>query len=86
VLEAMACACPVVASDIAPFREITDGAALLVPSANVAKLATALRDLVASAELRDALRARGLAQAQKFSWDRCAHETLEVYREAASTR
>jgi alpha-1,3-rhamnosyl/mannosyltransferase len=26
----------------------------------------------------------GLARAGQFSWDRCARETLDVYREAAS--
>ena len=84
VLEAMACGCPVVASDIPPFREITEGAALLVRPADVDQLAADLRDVVASAELRASLRERGLAQAKKFSWDRCARETLDVYHEAAA--
>jgi glycosyltransferase involved in cell wall biosynthesis len=86
VLEAMACGCPVVASDIAPFREITEGAALLVPPNDSTTLAAALRDIVNSPDLRASLRERGLAQAKKFSWDRCARETLEVYHEAAATR
>ena len=37
VLEAMACGCPVVASDIAPFREVTAGAALLTPAGRCQK-------------------------------------------------
>ncbi|MDQ6623451.1 MAG: glycosyltransferase family 4 protein, partial [Verrucomicrobiota bacterium] len=86
VLEAMACGCPVVASDIAPFREITEGAAILTPPGDVAKFAAALREVIGSGELRASLRVRGLAQAQKFSWDRCARETLEVYREGAIAR
>ncbi len=84
VLEAMACGCPVIASDIAPFREITAGAARLVPMEQPNELAAALREVVESAELRQSLRERGLSQAKNFSWDRCARETLEVYHDAAN--
>ncbi|MDQ6765208.1 MAG: glycosyltransferase family 4 protein, partial [Verrucomicrobiota bacterium] len=83
VLEAMACGCPVVASDIAPFREITAGTALLTPAGDVQKLAGALQEITRSAELQRSLGEQGLARAQDFSWDRCAAETLAVYRSAA---
>ena len=84
VLEAMACGCAVVASDIPPFREITAGNALLVAPNDGKKLAAALREITASASLRDSLGKQGAARAQDFSWDRCAEKTLEVYRHAAS--
>ena len=80
VLEAMACGCPVVASDIAPFREVTGGAAVLAPPGDVAHWAAAIADLIASPERRQSLADRGLDRARAFSWDRCARETLEVYR------
>ncbi len=83
ILEAMACGCPVVASDIAPFREIANGAAILVPPDDVAALAAALRDFVKSPELRRALSEQGWSRAQAFSWDRCAEQTLQIYHEAA---
>ncbi len=85
VLEAMACGCPVVASDIAAFREITEGSARLVPPNDFDALARAVSDIVDSDELRAAMRERGLAQAKKFSWERAAQETLEVYRAAAAS-
>jgi len=84
VLEAMACGCPVVASDIAPFREIAADSAFLVRPDDFEKLAGALRDLVESPELRSSLSQCGLARARDFSWDRCARETLEVYHKAAA--
>lgn len=84
VLEAMACRCPVVASDIPPFREITDGAAVLVPPADVGRLATALRAVAASPSRRESMAAQGLQRAQTFSWDQCAFDTLQVYRDAAA--
>jgi glycosyltransferase involved in cell wall biosynthesis len=86
VVEAMACGCPVVASDIAPFREITGGAALLFPPDDLGKFANALRDVVRSAELRHSLSQQSLGRSREFSWDRCARETLEVYHDAASAR
>jgi alpha-1,3-rhamnosyl/mannosyltransferase len=82
VLEAMACGCPVVASDLDVLREITGGAARLVPVGDVAALGQALASIAASPALRTELAARGLERAAHFSWDRCARQTLEVYREA----
>lgn len=84
VLEAMACGCPVVASDIPPFREVTAGAALLTPAGDLEKLANALREIIDSSEIRRSLGEQGLARAQDFSWDRCAQQTLEVYHRAAA--
>ena len=85
VLEAMACGCPVVASDIAPLREVTGGAAVLVPPNDLQALASALRDFVRSPGLRRSLREQGLSRAQDFSWDRSARETMSVYRDAAAS-
>jgi glycosyltransferase involved in cell wall biosynthesis len=86
VIEAMACGIPVIASDIPPFREITNGTALLFPPGDLDALANALRDFVRSAEMRDSLGKQGLARSRDFSWDRCAEQSLEVYRDAASPR
>lgn len=84
ILEAMACGCPVVASDIPPFREITARATVLFPPDNLPALATALSDVVRSPERRRSLSEHGLARARDFSWDRAARETLEVYHDATS--
>ncbi len=83
MLEAMACGCPVIASDIPPFREVTGGAALLFPPHDLGKFGDALREVVKSPALRRSLSQQSLGRAQDFSWDRCARETLGVYHEAA---
>jgi glycosyltransferase involved in cell wall biosynthesis len=85
VLEAMACGCPVICSDIPALREITAGAATLVRPDDFESLASALHQLIAMPELRCTLAGQGLTRARTFSWDRCARETLEVYHAAAAS-
>jgi glycosyltransferase involved in cell wall biosynthesis len=81
-LEAMACGCPVVASDRTSVPEITGDAALLVDPDDPAALAAALRRVLTDEGLRADLRARGFANARRFSWGRAAAETLAVLRRA----
>ena len=83
VLEAMACGCPVVASNTPALVEVLGGAGLHAPVGDASAFAAALsrlREPGLSAQLRD----RGLLRAQAFSWDRTAKETLAIYREAAA--
>ena len=81
-LEAMACGTPVVASHASSLPEVVGDAGILVSPNDRAALTAALRRVLDDAELRQTMRARGLAQAARFSWQRAAQETLEVYRKA----
>lgn len=82
VLEAAACGCPVVASDLPVTREVMSDAALFVPAGQIPLWAAAMRRLLADPGLRRVLRVLGRARSQEFSWDRTAARTLQVYREA----
>ncbi len=84
VLEAMACGCPVIASDIPPLREVLGEAGAYVRPGESTELGRALRQVGDDAVLREQMRGRGLERARLFSWDRAARDTLEVYREAAA--
>ena len=64
-LEAMACGTPVVAADRAALPESCGDAALLVDPTDPAAIERALRDAIAS----DELRARGVSRAAGFTWD-----------------
>jgi glycosyltransferase involved in cell wall biosynthesis len=82
VLEAMACGTPVICSNVSSLPEVAGDAALLVDPLDVDALAAALEQVVVDPELRRALVERGFRQAARFSWRRCARETLQVLEEA----
>ena len=79
VLEAMGCGVPVITSITSSLPEVTGDAALLVDPYDVEGMAAAMADVVHSASLRDSLRQKGLARAQRFSWETAAQQTLDLY-------
>jgi glycosyltransferase involved in cell wall biosynthesis len=78
VLEAMACGCPVVCSNAASLPEVAGEAALLHHPLDQAALEAQLRRLLTNPDLQKELRRKGFEQVEKFSWEKCAAETLEV--------
>jgi glycosyltransferase involved in cell wall biosynthesis len=84
ILEAMACACPVVTSDTSAMPETAGGAALLSDPKDPASIARAIVE--AAGPGRDRLRDDGLRRASQFTWGSTAASTLDVYREAAEHR
>ena len=78
VLEAMQCGAPVIASRAV--AEAAGDAALY--AADAREIAYAMRALLDSEGFAARTRARSLARAAEFSWDRAAHSTREVYEEA----
>lgn len=84
ILEAMACACPVVTSDTSAMPEIAGGAAVLCDPSEPASIARGISDALGSG--RDHLREQGLKRASEFTWAATAEATLDVYREAAERR
>ncbi len=85
-LEAMACGAPVVCSDTSSLPEVVGDAALLVNPRDAADIAAAIERVTTDQPLRDELRAKGIAQAAKFSWERAARETLAIYEKVAQSR
>lgn len=82
LIEAAACGCPIVATDIPGCREVVkDGDnGLLVPVKNAGKLAEALRKLIQDGSVRKAMGERGRVIAvNQFSVERVVEQTLGVY-------
>lgn len=82
ILEAMACACPVVTSNISAMPETAGGAALLVDPADPQSIARAIVEACGAEGAR--LRERGPVRAREFTWTVTAERTLDVYREVHS--
>jgi glycosyltransferase involved in cell wall biosynthesis len=80
VVEAMACGAPVLTSDVSSMPEVAGDAAVLVDPTDVEAIADGLTRLLDDAALREDLAARGRRRAASYSWERCARETLAVYR------
>ncbi len=93
-LEAMACGAPVICSNASSLPEVVgdpssfadrsggsgQAAALMFDPSDVDALAAILTRVLNEPALRDQLRAKSLARAAQFSWERTARETLRVYR------
>jgi glycosyltransferase involved in cell wall biosynthesis len=83
-IEGMACGTPVVVSTAGALPEVAAGAAETFEAENTDQLEAALRRILEDEDLRRSLRERGIRRAAELTWDRCAEETLGVYREAVS--
>jgi phosphatidylinositol alpha-mannosyltransferase len=85
--EAFAAGTPVVASDIAGYRDVVrDGIdGVLVPRADAQALAEALRDLYHEPERRQKMARAAAADVERFAWSRVAAEVMNAYEDAIAT-
>ncbi len=83
-LEAMACGCPVVTSNTSSLPEVVGEAGIMVNPLDTDSLFEAMQQVLTDSELRDNMVRKGLEQAKKFSWEKAARETQEVYERVAS--
>ncbi len=85
--EAFAAGTPVVASDIAGYRDVvTDGVdGVLVPPGDAQGLAEALRDLYEEPERRLGMARAAARDVERFSWRRVSEEVVQAYEDAVAT-
>ncbi|HUT22068.1 MAG TPA: glycosyltransferase family 1 protein [Candidatus Bipolaricaulota bacterium] len=77
-LEAMACGCPVICSNTTSLPEVAGDAALLIDPKSKEEIVRAMNKIDADENLRKELIAKGFENIKRFSWEKCARETLEV--------
>jgi len=80
ILEAMKYGCPVVASNVSSLPEVVGKAGILVDPKNIDNITAGIKTAI---ENREKLIRAGFKQAKKFSWQKCAKETLEVLEDVA---
>lgn len=79
VLESMACGCPVITSNLSSLPEVVGDAGILVNPHDTGEIARAIICVLQNENLTLNLIEKGLKQAKKFTWSRCAKETLNLY-------
>ncbi len=80
LLEAFATQTPAIVSRVASLPELAGDAAHLINPMDVEELAGAMALFAGDESLRAQYKSKGLAQAKKFNWDKCAQETLAIYK------
>lgn len=80
-LEAMSSGCPVITSNVSCLPEVVAEAGILINPTDIKALADAMQRLLTHPAQASLLREKGYQQAARFSWARCAEETVAVYRE-----
>jgi glycosyltransferase involved in cell wall biosynthesis len=80
-LEAMACGCPCVVSNIASLSEVCGDAALYCDPYNIDDIAEKMNLILADTILRDGLIDRGYERAKGFTWDKTAENILNYIKE-----
>ena len=78
-LEAMSMGCPVIASNASSIPEVVRDAAILFDPNSKDELTYAIESLY-DESIRNDLIKRGFDQEKKFSWDKMANETLDIYK------
>ena len=81
-VEAMACACPVIASPRGSLAEVVGDAARLIDPLDPTDIANALGELTIDAH-RQTWRERGLRRAALFDWRESARQLTQVYQQTA---
>ncbi len=81
ILEAMQQGTPVITSKVTSMPEVLGDAGILADPYDVKDIAKAIKKVLNNDALREELINKGYQQAKKFSWKKCAKETLQVYRE-----
>ncbi|OGM31288.1 hypothetical protein A2803_03795 [Candidatus Woesebacteria bacterium RIFCSPHIGHO2_01_FULL_44_21] len=77
ILEAFACHCSVVTSNVSSMPEVAGSSAVLVNPENIEDIAEGIvKAIKSSKELIE----KGTARAKEFSWERAARETMNVYK------
>ena len=81
-LEAMQCGVPVITSNTSSLPEVVGDAGIMVDPQDADELCQAILKIYNSAEVREKMSHDSLAQALKFSWGKCAEQTIYAYKAA----
>ena len=79
-LEAMATGCPVICSNTSSLPEVVGGAGQYFDPLSQQSMMEAMEGVLSTSKRREELITLGYVQASKFSWEKCAKETMREYQ------
>lgn len=85
-LEAMACGAPVIGSNTSSIPEVIGREDALFDPADIGAIGAAMAAVLGDPARQAALRAHGLEQAKRFSWDASAQRAIAAFEEAHARR
>ncbi len=80
VLEAYASGCPVISSGAGSLKEVGGDGSLYFNPKNLLEIRTAAQQALYNKEVREKMIQKGKTIFEKFSWEKCRKETMEVYK------
>ena len=78
ILEAQAVGCPVITSNVSSMPEVAGQGAILVEPRNIEQITENMYKVISNNDLRKELIEKGNQNIKRFSWQKCAEETLKV--------
>ena len=79
-LEAMACAVPVITSNVSSIPEVVGDTGLMFDPQDVDGFAGAMQLVVSAPEIRAGMTEKALVRSRQFSWGNCVKETVDAYK------
>lgn len=80
-LEAMQYGTPVIVSNTSSIPEVVGEAGIYFDPENIEEMAFKIDNVLENPELREKLSKKGIEQVKMFSWDKCANETIDFYKQ-----
>ncbi|MDN5201205.1 glycosyltransferase family 1 protein [Fulvivirgaceae bacterium BMA10] len=80
LIEAMACGCPVITSNITGCSEISGKAALKVNPRSVNEIRTSMEMFIHDKSIKKELSNEGIKQSEKFSWTKSAAQFYKLFK------
>ncbi|MCK6619994.1 MAG: glycosyltransferase family 4 protein [Calditrichaceae bacterium] len=78
ITEALACGTPIITSNLNGLKEIAGDAAFFVNADDPQNIADGLEKILSDPKLRQSLSEKSLEQSKRYSWGKCAEQTLEI--------
>lgn len=80
ILEAYRCSCPCIVSDLLCFHEVAGNAACFFDKNSPDDMAYVIDKTLSDCSKLKEMKEKGISQLRKFTWEKCAQETENVYK------